>query len=185
MLVLLILFLIGFFLSYYKINLWFGISNIFILLIFFFSGKLYRYFFTQLNAKSKFVTVIVCLFLFVYLMMFHVSVIDLRLNSLESGNYLICVLSVILGLISLTGSGQMILNKINISCISGINYIGKNSMIFFVTHWIVINLYLHILTIMQISTNGKWNLPILLILTIMTGVFLTKPINQNKLLIGK
>jgi len=177
--VLIILFpLAGYALYYYNIALPLGLSNVFLGIFFLYAGYIFR----NKIEKSKFIVVflIACTLIFIASQLFWFSSLDMRINYVTSGNYFVYLISALcgLGLIYFVGK--------KIDDIKSINYIGENSMVYFVAHWPILLLAKNIMSHFGYETKGYLFAGILAITTFVILPFLIKILNvKMKVLIGK
>ncbi len=153
--------LISYFLQTYNIKLPLGLSNLFLGVFFVYLGYLYKKF-----DKYNTILLIFSLVLFLLIQFFNYSYLDFRTNTILNGTYLSYIFSSIAGIIIIFNIGRYI------DSIKPFNYIGKNSIIFFVLHWPVIFLVKNIFNSYENSQNlllvfAVCSISVLLIMPIM------------------
>ncbi len=134
--------IISYFLQLYNIILPLGFSNIFIGIFFIYIGSLYRKYevFNRYLLGGS-------IAVFLLIQIFDFSYLDFRTNSLQNGSYISYIISSIAGIIIIFNIGK------SINYIKPINYIGKNSIIYFVLHWPVILFVKNIIVNNELNKN--------------------------------
>jgi fucose 4-O-acetylase-like acetyltransferase len=138
----------GFGLYYFGLNisLPLGLSNVMLGIFFLYAGYVFR----NKVEKSKSVIPVLWLSLIVYsaIQFFWFSSLDMRINTVTSGNYFVYLLSALCGLVLIYFFGK------RIDYIKPINYIGENSMVYFVAHWPILFLIKNMMDVLGLKTSG-------------------------------
>lgn len=164
--------LIGYIIVNYNIQLPLGLSNLFLGIMFYSFGNIYR------NIENtKFSGHIIWISIIIYLItqLFCFSTLDFRSLELLEGNYFVYLISSIAGIIVIC----YLAKKINYIYL--INYIGKHSLIYFIVHWPIIILIKNIFKILSINTNEYIYVSILAFLIFVPMPFIIKWLNSSKL----
>ena len=169
--------LLGYALYYFKITLPLGLSNIFLAMIFLYGGNVYK---TKIE-QSRFSTTIIWLSAGIYLIneIFCFSSLDMRTNALTTGYYFVYIFSAFCGTILMYCLGK------KVDFIKPLNYVGENSMAYFVVHWPILILIKNLMERFSFKTTG------LVYAGILSTVFLILPFcvsllnGKLKFLIGK
>lgn len=169
--------LISYILYKNKIQLPLGLSNVFLGVFFFSFGCVFK----KYEHKLSLYMYIIFLVIYMYILLKLPNYLDFRMNRLEYGNYFLYIIQAILGI--------MLAIKISlyISNIKTINYIGKNSIIYISTHWIISRTIVIILNIIDFNTSNVSKI-LISILIIFTSTPLLVHLFKNKkfiYLIGK
>lgn len=136
-----LLVIISLIICFYNVHpLW--ISNTSCGLLFYISGKKMK----QLQYEKWAIILMVCLYLIP--VFFIPSIVDMRTNITQKGYYSIWILSSIAGCVCANNLFKKIKN------IRVLEYIGKNSIVFFVCHWLILVL-VKILYIQLLGYNDK------------------------------
>lgn len=140
--------LIGYAIYHFNLNLPLplGLSNVFLGIFFLYAGSVFK----NKVETSKHVTLILWLSLLIYgaIQLFWFSNLDMRINTVTSGNYFVYLLSALCGLVLIYFLGK----KINY--VKPINYIGENSMVYFVAHWPLLFLIKNTMDLVGLKTTG-------------------------------
>jgi len=140
--------LIGYALYYFNLNLPLplGLSNVFLGIFFLYAGYIFR----NEIEKSKYAKPILWLSLIIYsvVQIFWFSSLDMRINTVTSGSYFVYLLSALCGLVLIYAIGK------KIDYVKPINYIGENSMVYFVAHWPILFLVKNMMDLMNFKTTG-------------------------------
>jgi fucose 4-O-acetylase-like acetyltransferase len=172
---------IGALFSFLKIKLFLGLSNIFLATSFFEMGRCWNKYNGKISKKCTITLVIFVVFLSILLLTKYLSVIDFWTNTTISRNYLVAFLTTLLIMYLLV----IISTLFKFPRILIVNFIGRHSMVFFVIHWIIINLWLNICKMTEWTISNELNFIILFVLIVGIGSVLVKPIEKNKYLFGK
>jgi len=139
--------LFGYGLYYFNLNLPLplGLSNAFLGISFLYAGYIFR----KYVEKSKYSTATLLLSLLIYsaVQVFWFSSLDMRINTVTSGNYFVYLVSALCGLVAIYFLGK------KIDYIKPINYVGENSMVYFVAHWPILFLIKNMMDLMGLKTT--------------------------------
>lgn len=168
--------LAGAILSFYKISLPLGLSNLFITAFFYYVGKYSRNLLQSRNLKVRFLMTGICFILFLFINTFWHSKVHLVNNMLANGSYLIFIFASSIILFGIAACASI---KTSLT-IPGINYVGKHSMTFFVLHW-------PIMKILHPFLPEEGGIPIAVMLIAIGTIcsLLVKPVEKSKWLMGK
>jgi len=138
--------LIGYALYYFNLPLPLGLSNVFLGIFFLYAGYIFR----NKIEKLRYATLMLWFSLVIYIVIqiFWFSSLDMRINTVTSGNYFIYLLSALCGLVLIYFLGK------KVDYLKPINYIGENSMVYFVAHWPILFLVKNVMDSMHLRTTG-------------------------------
>ena len=153
--------IIGFLLDYYKINLPLGLSKLFLGVFFFGAGN----YFKLIERNQNIFTNIIMFTVYVIYVVFLYSYLDFRSNTIIIGNYFIYTIGSLVGIVFFIWTGNFVF-KINL-----LNYIGVNSLIYFIVHWIILVFVRNIFCVFNLKTT---NFIFAIILTL--SVFIIMPL---------
>jgi fucose 4-O-acetylase-like acetyltransferase len=162
----------------YNLPLPLGLSNVFLGIFFLYAG----YIFKKYIEKSKYVKPILWFSLIIYcvIQILWFSSLDMRINTVTSGNYFVYLLSALCGLVLIYFIGK------KIDYIKPINYIGENSMVYFVAHWPILFLVKNAMDMMDLKTTGYVFASILTVVGVVVLPLCVSALNGKfKFLIGK
>ena len=130
----------------YNMKLPLGLQSLPLGIFFFYIG----YIFKSEIEKSKYTTLVLWISIVIYgiVQFFWFSGFDFRVNTLSSGNYFVYVLSALCGLVLIYFLGK------KIDYIKPINYIGENSMVYFVAHWLILFFIMNTMNLLGMETTG-------------------------------
>lgn len=120
------------------------LSNICTGLFFFLMG----YIFKEIQFHLFFFIISFCGYL--CFCIFGLTIVDMRLNKLLHGFYLLFPIASIMGIVFINN----IIKRLNIRC-RPLEFIGKNSMDFYVLHWIIITVVFIIINTLEIDISRK------------------------------
>ena len=167
---------IGFLIIYNKIALPLGLNNLFLAVFFMYIGNIFRK-----MEYTKYYNCIIIAAIVIYLITqyYCFSSLDFRSHDLLTGNYFIFVISSIAGIVVIYYFAKMV------NFIKPINYIGKNSLIYFIAHWPIIILSNQVLKMFSVNTIGYIYAMCLTFVVFITMPFLVNLFNKKyKFLIG-
>jgi fucose 4-O-acetylase-like acetyltransferase len=172
--------LAGYALYYFNYNqiLPLGLANLFLGIFYLYAGYLFR---TKIE-NSRYSTLFLCLAAVIYgiTQIFYFSSLDMRIDMLLSGNYFLYVLSGLCGLALIYYLGE----KINY--FKPVNYIGENSMVYFIMHWPILLLVKNSMESLSLKTSGYVYAGILSFIVFLVLPICVKGLNGKfKFLIGK
>jgi fucose 4-O-acetylase-like acetyltransferase len=138
----------GYALYYFNFNqiLPLGLANLFLGIFYLYTGYIFR---TKIE-NSRYSKLFLCISAVIYgiTQIFYFSDLDMRIDTLLTGNYFIYVLSGLCGLVLI----YYVSKKINY--VKPVNYIGENAMVYFVVHWPVLMLVKNIMESLSLKTSG-------------------------------
>lgn len=152
---------LGFILFYYKIELPLGFTNFFLAVFFYGVGNVFR---KVENSRYYILTSIFSIAIYITSQFYCFSSLDFRTHELLTGYYFIYIISSIAGLIIIYRIGKVV------NFIKPINYIGQNSMAYFVIHWPILIL---VKTLFKIFSIHSMEYAYAIILTL--AVFIATP----------
>lgn len=136
----------GAFLCRFKIYLPISLSTIFPGLLFFISGFFYNYY--KLNDNK--IVLLLSAFLYFFCLLCIDTTVEMRRNSMQEGLYFAWYIK------SLAGIFLMIKFFSLFHSFSFLSYIGKNSMGYYVLHWLILYLYRNILDVFYPTYNKTY-----------------------------
>ncbi len=161
--------IIGYILQLYHVKLPLGINNLFLAIFFYFAGNIFH----KLENTQKIIQLIIAVPLYILNVFYCNSYVGFMTNTLAYGDYFIYIISSLAGIILLNFIGS----KLNY--LKPINYIGKNSFIYYVLHWPILNILWNILK--HFSWHSINYIISLLSLVIFIGIHLIIPTINTKL----
>jgi len=167
---------IGYGLSYFNIELPLGLSTVVMGIFYFWFG----YIFKKYEYKNSYI--VISLILYLFFVLSNYNYLDFRSNTLISGNYFVCILASCTGLIFFI----QIAKKINV--LKFLNYIGKNSLIYFVSHWIIILFIINIVKLFNFEFSNYYFGILIFITTVLLTHYAIIPLDKlvkNRILQNK
>ena len=169
---------IGYVLYLYDVVLPLGLSNVFLAIFFLAAGNIYRH--KIENKKFGPLLLGAAIGIYGFTQLFCFSSLDFRTNAVTSGNYFIYVISILAGLLLVYQIGK------RINYIKPINYIGENSIVYFVAHWPIVLLVKNIMDSFSLKTSGYGYAAILSLVTFLLLPLCVKLLNGKlKFLLGR
>ncbi len=168
--------IISFLLYRYSVSLYLGLDNLFLGIFFYYLGYCSK----KADKKHEILILIICTIIYAATTYFDPSYLDFKINDLINGNYFLYLLSAISGILLFSG-----LFKYS-SGIRPVNYVGRQSMVYFVLHWPIILLTTCVYRLFSLESSGY-----LYALVVFIAVFSLIPVlnkilnNKFKVFIGK
>lgn len=109
--------------------------------------------FTVEHIKNKYIFYVCTIILYLLIVIFGQCYVDMRVNILWDGSYLCWLIGSVPACLAIN-----IISRMKIFCKLGLEWIGRNSMMFYVTHWVIfyiIHTCIAILTIMGVEVPIK------------------------------
>ncbi len=159
---------LSFLLFYYNIHLPLGYSNLLLGIFFIYFGFIFR----KYESYHKYILYI-SIICFLVIEIFNYSLLDFRTNNLTKGNYLLYIICSAAGIVIMF----FIAKKINY--IKPLNYIGKNSIIFFVVHWPIIMFTKNMFEILNFNSESIYYIVFSTLSIIILTPLLTELINNK------
>jgi fucose 4-O-acetylase-like acetyltransferase len=140
--------LLGYAIYYFNPNsqLPLGLQNIFLAVFFLYAGYIFRH--KIEHTKYSLLAIWLSVGIYSAAQILWFSSLDMRINTVISGNYFVYVLSALCGLILVYFLGK------KIDYIKPINYIGENSIVYFVVHWLILFLIKNSMDLIGLKTTG-------------------------------
>jgi len=136
----------GYILYYFNLNLPLGLSNLFLSIFFLYTGHIFRHHIEGTKYSIWLLWTSVAIYGLTQL--FYFSYLDMRINTVISGDYFVYLVSALSGLLVT----YFIAKKADY--FKPLNYIGENSMVYFVVHWPIMFLIKNILDAFSFKTTG-------------------------------
>jgi len=135
----------GYLILFYQIKLPLGLNNLFLAVFFIYIGNI---FIKIEHAKYNRYTLPIAVIVYFFTQYYCFSSLDFRTHEMITGNYFVYIISSISGLILIYYLAKLV------NSIPPINYIGKNSLIYFIAHWPIIILTNNLLKFSSIYITG-------------------------------
>jgi fucose 4-O-acetylase-like acetyltransferase len=167
----------GYLILFYQIKLPLGLNNLFLAVFFIYIGNI---FIKIEHAKYNKYTLPIAIIVYFVTQYYCFSSLDFRTHEMITGNYFVYVISSISGLVLIYYLAKLV------NSIPPINYIGKNSLIYFIAHWPIIILANNLLKFSSIYITGYVYAIFMSIIIFVAMPFGVKLFNNKyKTLIGK
>ncbi|MDO4993690.1 MAG: acyltransferase [Bacteroidales bacterium] len=150
--------------------LWLSLNNVFFGIFLFFLGRVWRWLMERMGSKLTLTVSVLLIGVFVWLNATWHGQYTMSANT-WNGNCWIIVASTVTSLCGISG----LLIKLHTPLIPVINYIGEHSMVFFVAHYPILQLYKLIRTANVRSLRGHWDDYTILLMLIFGVCFLLVP----------